>query len=396
MTRDLVAVDPRDPFAVHEALQAALSGSGPAVFAGTVAPAPSVEQRVALVVETSGSTGRPKRVLLSSDAVLASAAASESALGAPGQWLLALPTNFIAGLNVLVRSITAQTDPAVMDPEHFTAQRFVDAAATLTHPTRYTALVPTQLARLVEAVDSSELVLDVLRRFDRILVGGQATPVELLARALELGLNVTRTYGSAETCGGCVYDGVPVGDAVVRISTADGLPVGDAAVRIVSPDGEPVTGSGRVELGGPMLAEGYLDDPARTDAAFHTADGRRWYRTDDRGLLEDGVLRVTGRIDDVIVTGGVKVSLGEVELVVRGMPQLAGAVVVAAPSEWGESPVVVTEVGVELEAVRAAVTAALGAPSAPVRVVLVDRIPRTSTGKPDRVAATALALGASG
>src|SRR5690606_29922261 len=124
---------------------------------------------------------------------------------------------YIAGLNVLARSITAQTDPVLMSPDHFTAERFVDATAHLT-PTRgstprYTALVPTQLDRLVTAVDSSDLVLDALRSFDRILVGGQATPVELVARCLELGLNVTRTYGSAETCGGCVYDGLPVGDA---------------------------------------------------------------------------------------------------------------------------------------------------------------------------------------
>src|SRR5690606_18114896 len=95
----------------------------------------SVEQRIALVVETSGSTGRPKRVLLSADAVLASAAASESALGGPGQWLLALPVHYIAGLNVLARSITAQTDPVLMSPDHFTAERFVDATAHLT-PTR--------------------------------------------------------------------------------------------------------------------------------------------------------------------------------------------------------------------------------------------------------------------
>ncbi len=385
MSRSLVAVDPRDPEAVLAALRDALTGDGPAVFpisaaAGTESPAQSVEQRVALVVETSGSTGRPKRVVLSADAVLASAAASESALGGPGQWLLALPVHYIAGINVLARSITAQTEPVLLEPEHFTAERFVDATATLTpgDTPHFVSLVPTQLARLVEAVDTSELVLDALLRYDRILVGGQATPVDLLSRAIELGLNVTRTYGSAETCGGCVYDGV-------RASA-------DTAVRIVSPEGEPIAGAGRVELGGPTLAEGYLDDPARTDAAFHTADGRRWYRTDDRGLLVDGVLRVTGRIDDVIVTGGVKVSLGEVELVVRGMPGLGDAVVVAVPSEWGESPVVVTEVAVELEHVRGVVAGELGAAASPVRIVLVDRVPRTSTGKPDRVAATTLAL----
>jgi O-succinylbenzoic acid--CoA ligase len=383
MTRALVAVDPAEPRRVLAALRDALSGDGPAVFPGAESPAGSVAQRVALVVETSGSTGRPKRVVLSADAVLASAAASESALGGPGQWLLALPVHYIAGLNVLARSITAQTDPVVMAAGRFSVEGFVDAAASLTDPTRFVSLVPAQLSRLLDAVDSAELVLDVLRRFDRILVGGQATPTALVARALELGLNLTRSYGSAETCGGCVYDGVPIGDAVVRTVATSGRSAG------TGPSG---TSDGRIELGGPMLAEGYLDDPARTDAAFRTDEGRRWYRTDDRGVLVDGVLRVTGRIDDVIVSGGVKVSLGEVELVVRGMPGQTDAVVVAVPSEWGESAVVVTEVAVELEAVRLAVAGELGAAASPLRIVLVDRLPRTSTGKPDRVAATALAL----
>src|SRR5690606_23978187 len=110
--------------------------------------------------------------------------------------------------------------------------------------------------------------------FDRILVGGQATPPGLLAQALELGLTVTRTYGSSETSGGCVYDGIPIGPTVVRVV-----------------DGE-------IELGGPMLAEGYLDDEERTVRAFHSEGGARWYRTGDLGEIVDGVLRVTGRLDD--------------------------------------------------------------------------------------------------
>lgn len=366
MPRALHVVDAASPADVLGALRDALAG-GPAVFPSTGDRAESrsptdVDRRVALVVETSGSTGRPKRVALSADAVLAGAAAAESALGGPGQWLLALPVNYIAGINVLARSITAETDPVLTG--EFSVGAFGDAAASMTAPLRFTSLVPVQLARLLE----EDATIDLLRRFDRILVGGQATPVDLLARALELGLNVTRTYGSAETCGGCVWDGVPLADTLVRID------------------------DGRVELAGPTLAEGYLDDPARTDAAFRTDDGHRWYRTDDRGLIADGVLRVTGRVDDVIVTGGVKVSLSEVEAVVRAMPGQAAAIVVAVPSEFGESPVVVTEVAAELDAVRHLVEAQLGPEARPIRILLLDRIPPTATGKPDRVALAALAL----
>ena len=358
MTRELRVVDAADLAAVERSLAAALSG-GPAVLphGGTPEGLPAeVAQRVALVVETSGSTGRPKRVELSTDALLASAAAAESSLGGPGQWLLALPLTYIAGLNVLVRSITAGTTPVVGE--------FSEAVARMNHPVRYTSLVPVQLARLMESAPAA------LQRFDRILLGSQAAPPELLERAGELGLKVTRTYGSSETSGGCVWDGVPIGDTAVRIT------------------------DGRVELSGSVLAEGYLGDPERTAAAFVDDDGIGWYHTDDTGTLTDGVLRVTGRLDDVIVSGGVKVSLAEVEAAARRMPGLASAVVVAAPhSEWGDTPVVVTEVPAELDDVRRAVARAVGREAAPSRVVVVGSIPMLSSGKPDRLSIAAIVRG---
>jgi O-succinylbenzoic acid--CoA ligase len=225
--------------------------------------------------------------------------------------------------------------------------------------------VPAQLARLIEA----DAALETLRRFDRILVGGQSLPVDVAAKALELGLNITRTYGSSETCGGCVWDGVPLGSTEVRII------------------------DGRIELATPSLAEGYLDDPRRTAFAFREHDGKRWYRTDDTGELVDGVLRVTGRVDDVIVSGGVKVSIAEVELAVRELPGLGEAVVVAAPHpEWGESPVVVSTVAMPLDALREAVAARLGRAAAPARILLVDSLPLLPNGKLDRLGIAALAL----
>lgn len=369
MTRPLAVVDSRDVPAVLESLRAALSGDGPAIVPhpGTPEGLPDVvDRRIAVVVETSGSTGRPKRVALSGDALLASAAASDGRLGGPGQWLLAVPAHYIAGINVLVRSLAAQTEPAIMDPEGFTPEHFALAAADLAAERRYTSLVPTQLVRLM----AEDAVLELLRRFDRILVGGQAVPVPLAARALELGLSITRTYGSSETCGGCIWDGTPIGDTEVRIARD------------------------RVEITGSVLAEGYLDDPARTALAFPVERGRRWYRTDDTGELVDGVLRVTGRADDVIVSGGLKVSLAQVELAVRALPGLVDAVVVAAPHpEWGETPVVVATSAPPLEQLRAAIAAALGPAAAPSRVLLVDAIPRLASGKPDRLAIAALVLG---
>jgi O-succinylbenzoic acid--CoA ligase len=342
------------------ALRYALSGSGPAIFAGeSLLGLPrEVPHRVALVVQSSGSTAAPKRVALSADALLASAAATESAIGGPGQWLLALDTHYIAGINVLVRSIAAGTEPVIAEAG-FSPERFISAAGALDHPVRFTSLVPAQLARLVDAPEAHP----VLRRFDRILVGGQSSPRALLDRAAELGIAVTRTYGSSETSGGCVYDGRPIGTTQARIV-----------------DGE-------VQIGGPTLAEGYLDDPERTDAAFTNHDGQRWYRTGDLGELRAGVLSVTGRLDDVIISGGVKVSLGELERLVRGATPLTDAIVVAADdARWGQVPVVVSTGHMDLGELRVIAREGLGRAAAPARLVVVDDIPLLSSGKPDRLA----------
>ncbi len=348
------------------------------------APQPAeVDDGIALVVETSGSTDAPKRVLLSAAALRASAAATEAALSGPGQWLLALPTNYIAGVQVLVRSILAGTEPVVPGggavgeaaagggAGGFDPAAFAEASARLDRRRpRYTSLVPVQLRRLVEAAHTDRRVAEALRRFDRILLGGQAAPASLIVAADALGARVTRTYGSSETAGGCVYDGRPLDDVRVRIA------------------------DGQVELSGPMLADGYLDDPERTATAFPTdADGTRWYRTGDLGALtHDGTLRITGRADDVIISGGVKVSLGEVERAVRTVPGFGEAVVLRAPDpEWGERAAVVavrTDAAAASDALTtlAVATDAAGlTPAArPVRLQIVDRIPLLASGKPDR------------
>jgi len=334
------------------------------VFAGTASDLPArVAQNVALVVQSSGSTARPKRVALSADALLASAAAAESAVGGAGQWLLALPTTYIAGLSVLVRSICADTVPVAVEG-HFDAGSFLRAAGQLDQPLRFTSLVPAQLATLL----NDEAAVAALRRFDRVLLGGQSTPAPLLERALAAGVRVTRTYGSSETAGGCVYDGVPIGTTHARI------------------------GGGQVELSGPTLAEGYLGDRERTDAAFHSDGGARWYRTGDLGSMdESGVLTITGRLDDVIVSGGVKVPLGELEQLLRRVTPLHDAVVVPADDErWGQVPVVVSTVDSSVAELRPTVIAALGVAAVPARVVVVDVIPLVESGKPDRLALRAL------
>jgi O-succinylbenzoic acid--CoA ligase len=352
---------------VLAALRDALAG-GPALFVaggGSAEALPeTVEQRIALVVETSGSSGRPKRVALSADALLASAAASESALGGPGQWVLAVPDHYVAGLNVLTRSLAAGTDPIEVKGPHFSAGGFVAAAERLGIPERFTALVPAQLATLLDDAAARAS----LRDFSAVLVGGQSTPRRMLQIAVEHGIRIVRSYGSSETSGGCVYDGVPIGQTAVRIE-----------------DGE-------VWLGGPTLAEGYLDDPALTAERFVVADGAHWFRTADSGDWDGERLSVTGRRDDVIASGGVNVSLGAVERVLREQAGFADAVVVAADDErWGQVPVAFTTgAGSDADAI-AAVASVLGAPARPARVIRVDELPLLASGKVDRAALTARA-----
>jgi O-succinylbenzoic acid--CoA ligase len=371
--RRLAVVDAGDQRAVFAALARALDADGPAILPSDGAPVglpAEVEQRVALVVETSGSTGKPKRVALSADALLASAAASDSSLGGPGQWLLALPAHYIAGINVLVRSLAAQTEPVMLRPGHFEPSEFAAAALRLDADLRYTAVVPAQLASLVDAAGEDADILDQLRRFDRILVGGQATSPELMTRAVELGLNLTRTYGSSETAGGCVYDGVPIGTVRARVK------------------------DGQIELGGPTLAEGYLGDPERTASAFVDDDGTHWYRTGDFGSIVDGVVTVSGRLDGFIISGGIKVSLDEVERAARALPGLEDAVAVRAPSErWGEVPVIVSTGAMPLAELRAELAARLGRAAAPAAVLTLDSLPLLSSGKPDRLTMAKLASG---
>ncbi|WP_448808410.1 AMP-binding protein [Agromyces bauzanensis] len=415
--KPLITVSASDVAAVMQSLRVALAG-GPAVWpvpdsAGRGAAQPRLETRdaagfetdaarpprpaadgpsqplevddgIALVVETSGSTDAPKRVLLSAKALRASAAATEAALGGPGQWLLALPAHYIAGAQVLVRSIMAGTEPVVLEGEHFDPVAFAAASARLDRRRpRYTSLVPVQFSRLVDAAKADARVAEALHAFDRILLGGQAAPPSLIVAADLHGARVTRTYGSSETSGGCVYDGRPLDGAVVRI-----------------------TDDGGVELSGPMLADGYLGDPARTAAAFASdADGTRWYRTGDLGeITHDGTLRIRGRADDVIISGGVKVALGEVERAVRSVPGFGEAVVVrVSDPEWGERPAVVvpstgTAAASDALEILAHTTDAAGlTPAArPVRLELVDRMPLLASGKPDRRALEARLRGGGG
>lgn len=377
-----VPVSASRPLDLLPVLASALDGTGPAVAptdlagTGTSVTGLEVPDDVAVVLRTSGSTGASREVMLGARALRASAEATAEALDATSarstQWLLALPPVHVAGVQVLVRSALAGTVPVVMDlSDGFRGAAFVAATTAMTGARRHTSLVPTQLVRLLDDPDG----LPALRSFDAVLLGGAATPPALLSRAREAGVRVVTTYGMTETCGGCVYDGRPL----------DGVRV----------DLEP---DGRVLLGGPVLATGYLGRPDLDAEAFVTRRGERWMRTSDLGELDDtGRLRVTGRADDVIITGGLKVPPAAVEQALSDLEDVAEVCVVGLPDdEWGQAvtAVLVLRPGASaptLATVRAVATERLGAPSAPRDVVVVDRLPLRGPGKTDRQATARLA-----
>lgn len=354
-----------DPLTLLSPLADALAGEGPAVAPysepGQTFDGELPNDEIAAVISTSGSTGLPKQTLLSVDALAASAMGTALALKAEGQWLLTLPVHYVAGFQVLVRSLYAGTRPWILDSaESFTADAFTDAAGELTDRVRFTSLVPTQLQRLL--ADPSPSTLKVLRRFDAILLGGAPVGSSLRSEVRKHGLNVVTTYGMSETCGGCVYDGVPL----------DGVQV--------------LSEEGRLWIGGPVLADGYLNSPELTDERFPFNSGQRWFRTDDAGeVAPDGAVSVGGRMDDVIVTGGLKVSAAVVADVIESIPGVSQALVVGVPStQWGTAVAAAVVGTAEAQLVRQRVHDVLGAHAVPKSLLTLDALPLLPGGKPDR------------
>lgn len=351
------------------AIRDALDGSGPAVL--PLAPGPSsgaviaalrpthvdgalhdggavVPPGVAVVIATSGSTGAPKGVMLSATALRASAAASLRRLEASKgeRWLCCLPVSHVSGLQVLVRALLSESEPIIH--ERFDARAVLDSGAD------HVSLVPTQLHRLVE------LGAD-LSVFRTVLLGGAAPRPGLLDQARDLGARVVTTYGMSETCGGCVYDGQPLYNVDLKIG-----------------------GDGLIRISGPVLFSGY-----RFGGAPPSEDG--WFTTSDLGELAGGRLRVLGRADDVINSGGEKVVATAVATVLAAHPAIADVAVIGVPDpEWGE---LVTAVVVPadpntpptLAQLRAYSRDRLPPHAAPRDLRLVSGLPLLPNGKTDLV-----------
>ena len=376
---------------------------------------------VDMVLRTSGSTtGTGKLVGVSMDALVASARATHKRLGGPGIWVLALPAYHAAGVQVLVRAAVAGTHvfnaykEGGFDPQHLA--QVIDAACAAAGDAVpscgddaasscgadaassraggageaalaaddsgracpvYTSLVPTQLRR---ALDDEQL-RGALARLDAVLIGGAAADAQLLEQAKAAGIRVVTTYGMSETCGGCVYDGQPLPGVSMDVDQA----------------------TGAIWLSGPMLATGYLGDEERTRRCFVSRPdsqagepARRWFITSDRGHIVDGRLQVLGRLDDVIISGGIKVEPGPIEALLALNPLVSECAVVGLPDlQWGQvvTAVVVpasmpglgrVDEGAILAQIRVYLEQKLSGAQCPKQVLLADALPYKGIGKVDR------------
>lgn len=322
---------------------------GPALWLAD-GPRPRLPRDVGAVVQTSGTTGTARRVVLSREALRAAARAARERVGGDLTWHLALPGRYVAGLMVQVRSAVAGRRAPVVptDLEGLAPTGDGDAIS----------LVPTQLHRAL----GDAAVTQRLRAFDLILLGGAPLGAGLRERARDAGLAVVESYGMSETSGGVVWDGKPLPG--VWIGLCDG----------------------RVSIGGPTLFDGYLDDPAATAETMEEGT----LLTHDRGRWEGGRLVITGRVDDVVISGGVNVDLAEVRAAAARIdPETA---VLAVPdAEWG-TRVVLFAPGGDLAGWREALAGALPRTWLP-RQLVVTSIPRTPGGKPDREALNGLIAG---
>lgn len=295
-----------------------------------------VETGDAVVVATSGTTGVAKGVVLTHDAILASARATSERLhvSEDDAWFACLPVSHVGGLSVILRSITLGT--RLITAPQFSVESYAEAArngATLV------SLVSTALQRVDPTL------------FRTIVLGGARPPAHRPA-------NTVTTYGMTESGSGIVYDGTPLRD--VEIQIVDSI----------------------VHVRAPMLLRTY-----RNSTHPLTPDG--WFRTGDIGTFVDGKLAVEGREGDLIITGGENVWPEQVEDVLGSHPAIEDICVGGVPNdEWGHQVTawVVPRAGqsISLNEARDFVKESLPAHCAPREMHLVTEIPRTNLGKPKR------------
>ncbi len=332
---------------LQESMAAALEGSGPALSTSTLR-VKQVPSEIALVVNTSGSTGTPKVVAISSAALIASTNASHKYLGAtPGDsWSLLLPTTHIAGLNVLIRA-TALGSRVIDNRDK---DNYIDAD--------FISIVPTQLHK---ALTMDAKLLEHLTAAEAVLVGGAPLSEKMKKEAVSKHVKVITTYGMTEMSGGCVYNQKPLDGVEIKISD-----------------------QGLIQLTGPMIASGYLNNDGKIFEEFKSG----WFESSDLGEFNNGVLKILGRSDDVIISGGEKISLIEVEDQIKKiLPGFEVITFAMTDDKWGDKLCLASTSLIN----QAELRLKMGNLATPKEFFIFESVPKTSLGKPDRRRASEIA-----
>ncbi|MDQ4118617.1 MAG: acyl--CoA ligase [Actinomycetota bacterium] len=334
----------------------------------------------ATILYTSGTTGRPKGAVgthrnhctnLLNTALTGRAGQVLAGTGPPVEpgLLLAYPLFHIAGINGLVGAALGGSKLATLYRWDPAEARALVRDERLTR----TAGVPSTMAELVDGADPADLA-----SLTSIGMGGAPIPPELVTRiGRDLGLAAANGYGLTETTSAVCANAGP--DYLAHPDSV-GRPYPGAELRVDSPDD---TGVGELWFRGPNVVRGYWNNPEADAGAF--VDG--WFRTGDLGYVRDGWVYVVDRLKDVVLRGGENVYSVQVESAVFEVPGVVEVAVFGVPHpHLGEEVAALVRAapGTERDddAVRAAVTARVGAFAAPAHVRWTDEpLPRTATGK---------------
>jgi len=336
----------------------------------------------ALVLQTSGTGGRPKAAVLTLDNLIASAEASAEMLGPDrqGRWLLCMPLFHIGGLSILIRSALIGT--SVVLHERFDAKRVADSLDQ-DRVTRV-SFVATMLAKVIAARGERSAP----ESLELVLLGGGPASQDLLSRARELNYPIAPTYGLTEAASQ-VATRPPFALVASEADLSGGLEaLPGVEIRIVGADGNLVAAGvdGEIQLRGPIVMKGYLDDPEATSRVFRAG----WFATGDVGRLDPkGRLRVLDRRSDLIVSGGENIYPAEVESVLAAHPDLDDVGVTGvSDAEFGARPVafVVLRPNAPLDpsALASFCRERLAAYKVPTRFFPMSELPRTPSGKLQR------------
>jgi O-succinylbenzoic acid--CoA ligase len=348
---------------------------GPSPATTATADEPDADSE-ALLVFTSGTTGRPKGVRLTTRNLVASATASAFRLGVgrDDRWLVPLPTYHVGGLAPIVRSTLYGTTTVLGPGGGFDAE--TTAGHLAEHRCTCVSLVPTMLDRLLAFGWRPDDRLRV------VLLGGAPASQALLDRCAENDVPAWPTYGMSE--------------AASQVTTATpeqarehpgtvGQPLVNVTLRVLDADGEPCDPGERGELvvDGPQVTRGYLDDE-HTDAAFSELG----LHTGDVGYRDaDGRLWVTGRLDDLLVSGGENVDPDRVARVLRERADVTDVAVVGLDDpEWGDRVAALVVGDCTREALDDYAREHLADHERPRSVGFVAALPRTASGTVDREA----------